>query len=340
MNNSLYSPGSNPKPTLAFCGVGWMGKMRLKAVLESDLAKVLVIADPSAVCRIEALELAQQAELYDNWEETVNHPAVDGVVISTPNFLHKAQTVAALEKGKNVFCQYPPGCSAAEVEVMIEAAGKSDRLLAVDFSYRYCDAFQQTREIIDSGELGTLFAVELCFHSAMGPDKEWYYQIGQSGGGCMTDLGMHLLDFVLLALGFPDIKRVESRLYAKGKRIEGRAQAEDYGTAFIDLSTGVQLTLTSSWHLHTGSAATIRAGFYGTRGAVSLQNINGSFFDFAAFLHKGASRQWLSGTLENWTDGALLDWIRRLSVNPRYDPAAENYIHSARLLDRIYEQAV
>jgi predicted dehydrogenase len=340
MNNRLSSPGSNPKPTLAFCGVGWIGKRRLKAVLESDLAKVLVIADPSAVCRIEALELAQQAELYDEWEEAVNHPSVDGVVISTPNFLHKTQTIAALEKGKSVFCQYPPGCSSAEVETMIDAARKADRLLATDFSYRYCEAFQQTGDIIGSGELGTLFAVELSFHSAMGPENEWYYQIGQSGGGCMMDLGMHLLDFALLALGFPDVTRVESRLYAKGKRIEGRTQAEDYGTALVDLANGIQLTITSSWHLHIGSPATIRAGFYGTRGAVSLQNINGSFFDFAAFLHKGTSRQWLSGTPEDWTGRAILNWIRQLSINPRYDPMAEKYINSARLIDRIYEQAM
>lgn len=339
MNNSISSPGSNPKPTLAFCGVGWMGKMRLKSVLESDLAKVLVIADPSAVCRIEALELAQQAELYEQWEEAVNHPSVDGVVISTPNFLHQAQTVAALEKGKNVFCQNPLGCSATEVQSMIEAAKKSDRLLGTDLSYRYCDAFEQAREVIGSGELGTLFAAELSFHSALGPDKEWFYQIGQSGGGCMLDLGMHLLDYALLVLGVPDIVRVESRLYAEGKKIKGRSQAEDYGTALIDLANGVQLTLTSSWHLHVGNPAGIRASFYGTTGAVSVQNINGSFFDFAAFLHKGTSRQWLSGSPENWTGKAILAWIRQLSINPHYDPVADQYMNAARLMDRIYEAA-
>src|SRR5690606_30909463 len=85
------------RPTLAFCGVGWAGKLRLQSVIDEGLATVLVIADPSPDSRVEALEIAQQAELYESWEEAVNHPSVDAVVISSPNFLHYPQAIAALD---------------------------------------------------------------------------------------------------------------------------------------------------------------------------------------------------------------------------------------------------
>ena len=50
-----------------------------------------------------------------------------------------------------------------------------------------------------------MYAVELAFHNAYGPDKEWFYDRRVSGGGCVVDLGVHLIDLALWTLGFPDV---------------------------------------------------------------------------------------------------------------------------------------
>lgn len=98
---------------------------------------------------------------------------------------------------------------------MVETARHVDRLLSVDLSYRYTDGMRQIRDLIASGELGTVFAVDLTFHNAYGPSKPWFYDKALSGGGCVIDLGVHLVDLLLWVLGFPDVARVESRLFAK-----------------------------------------------------------------------------------------------------------------------------
>jgi predicted dehydrogenase len=61
--------------------------------------------------------------------------------------------------------------------------------LGVDFCYRFLDETVAVRELVESGELGEIYAVDLVFHNAYGPDKPWFYDRTQSGGGCVVDLG-------------------------------------------------------------------------------------------------------------------------------------------------------
>ena len=72
------------------------------------------------------------------------------------------------------------------------AARQSNRLLAVDLSYRFTEAMRQVRNSVQSGALGRIFAVDLVFHNAYGPDKAWFRDPILSGGGCVMDLGVHL----------------------------------------------------------------------------------------------------------------------------------------------------
>jgi hypothetical protein len=63
-----------------------------------------------------------------------------------------------------------------------------DRLLAVDLSYRFTEGMSRIRELVAGGELGKVYAVDLVFHNAYGPDKAWFYDPALSGGGCVMDL--------------------------------------------------------------------------------------------------------------------------------------------------------
>jgi predicted dehydrogenase len=75
---------------------------------------------------------------------------------------------------------------------------------------------RRIRETLRSGELGRVFAVDLVFHNAYGPDKAWFYDPELSGGGCVMDLGVHLVDLALWSLDFPGVTNVTSTLMAKG----------------------------------------------------------------------------------------------------------------------------
>ena len=176
------------KPRLAFAGVGWIGRNRLQAAANSNLADIALITDPSQECIDEAIKIAPQSKATAQFEEAITNTDIDGVVIATPSALHKEQAVAAFKQGKAVFCQKPLGRNLEEVTAVVNAAKESNRLLGADFSYRYTTAFQKIYSVIQSGELGKIFAVDLKFHNAYGPDKPWFYDLTLSGGGCVFEL--------------------------------------------------------------------------------------------------------------------------------------------------------
>lgn len=146
------------------------------------------------------------------------------------------------------------------------AAAVADRQLGVDLSYRFTDGMAAIADLVRRGALGRVFAIDLVFHNAYGPDKPWFYDRAQSGGGCVMDLGIHLVDLALWATGFPDIARTQASLFAGGAPLHGRDAVEDYAVATLDLADGTVVRLACSWRVHAGRDAVIEASFYGTEG--------------------------------------------------------------------------
>jgi len=220
---------------------------------------------------------------------------------------------------------------------VLNAAKRNNRLLGADFSYRYTTAFRRIYSIIQSGELGKIFAADLKFHNAYGPDKAWFYDYSLAGGGCVLDLGIHLVDLMLYALGFPQARNIKSSLFAKGLPVKGKKVVEDYANVSIELDNDVSVQLACSWNLPVGSDAVIEATFYGTKGAVALKNIQGSFYDFEGLRYHGTKTEVVASPPDNWGGKALLDWIKKLSVNNDYNPQADQFLRSAEIIDKIYE---
>lgn len=328
----------NTKPRLAFAGVGWIGRNRMESAINSGLVEISMISDPSGECVDEAVKLAPDAAFSSSFEDIFNNSDIDGVVIATPSALHKEQAVHAFEKGKAVFCQKPLGRNAGEVQEVINAARKADRLLGADFSYRYTKAFQKILPIIKTGELGKLYAVDLKFHNAYGPGKAWFYDVKLSGGGCVLDLGIHLIDLLLYSLDFPSVYKVNSLLTSKGMNAKGKSIVEDYASVLMELENDIIATLSCSWNMKAGCDAIIEASFYGTQGGVSFCNVNGSFYDFTAKRFRGTQTEILSEPPDNWGGRALINWIEKLSIENRYDKQADEYYRSAEIIDRIYER--
>jgi predicted dehydrogenase len=262
---------------------------------------------------------------------------VDGVVIATPSALHARQAIHALERGVAVFCQKPLGRTAEETRAVVEAARASDRLLAVDLSYRFTTGMRQVRERIAIGQLGRIYAVNLAFHNAYGPDKPWFYDPELAGGGCVMDLGIHLVDLGLWALGFPKVVEVRSRLFHQGRPLSRRgARCEDFAAAELWLEPGIAVQLACSWKLHAGQDAAIEASFYGTEGGASFRNVDGSFYDFVAERYRGIARERIASPPDAWGGRAAIDFAERLAHSPSFDPSVESIVAVAETLDRVY----
>jgi predicted dehydrogenase len=325
-------------PRLGFLGVGWIGRHRMKAVADAGEAEIAALSDPSSDALAAAGADAPRALRASSYEELLDQD-LDGIVIATPSALHAEQAVAALSRGMPVFCQKPLARTAAETRRVIDAARRADRLLGVDFSYRFTDGFTKILDLIRAGELGDLYAIDLTFHNAYGPDKAWFKDPALSGGGCVIDLGVHLVDLALLALGHPRVESVSGRLFAGGKPLHDPAtQVEDYAVAQFVTASGAAVRLACSWWLSAGQDAVIDATFHGSKGGASLRNVNGSFFDFRAERYRGTQREVLAAPPDAWGGRAIVAWARRLAHTPTFDPAIESAADAAAVLDRIYDR--
>ena len=167
-------------PRIGFLGTGWIGRHRLAAILATGAVEAAAICDPSAASLAEAAAVAPGALVVDSLDAMLDL-GLDGVVIATPSAQHAAQAIAALERGVAVFCQKPLGRIAAETRRVVDAARAANRLLGVDLSYRHTQGMQRIAELVRADALGTMFAVDLVFHNAYGPDKPWFYDRAQSG---------------------------------------------------------------------------------------------------------------------------------------------------------------
>jgi len=323
---------------LGFLGVGWIGRHRMQALLDAG-ATAVGIVDPSADNLAAARQLAPDARAVPDLAAMLELP-LDGVVIATPSALHAEQAIMALDRGVPVFCQKPLGRDAGEVDAVLAAARRADRSLGLDLSYRRTAAMQAIRPLVQQGELGRIFAADLTFHNAYGPDKSWFYDRSQSGGGCLMDLGVHLVDLALWTLGFPTVRSVTGQLRSGGTPITDRSgQVEDYALAELVLDQGTIVRIACSWRLHAGKDAVIAAEFYGTNGGAAMRNVNGSFLEFTAMRLQGTSVEQLAAPPDDWGGRAAVAWMRGLAGRG-YDEAAERFADSALVLDRIYAAAV
>jgi predicted dehydrogenase len=320
--------------TLGFLGTGWIGRNRMEAMLGTGGANAVAICDPNAEMAVAARGLAPDAMLVGSLDELLACEP-DGVVIATPSALHAEQAIRAFEAGAAVFCQKPLGRTAKEVAAVLDAARRADRLLGVDLSYRHTAAMQAIHELIRCGALGGVFAADVTFHNAYGPQSGWFWDPRLSGGGCLIDLGVHLVDLALWMFDFPDVGDARATLLRDGRAV-GAGEVETYAAAELTLGNGVQVRIACSWNLDAGRDAVIEASFYGTESGAQMRNLDGSFFDFTAEQFKGRERETIASPPDNWGGRAATGWLRSLAAGDRFAASTSGLLESARTLDRLY----
>lgn len=306
----------------------------MEAMLATGTAEAVAIYDPDPDGAAEAADSAPGAWIVGSFEELLAMRP-DGVVIATPSALHAEQCIYALDSGASVFCQKPLGRNAMEVAAVVDTARLGDRLLGVDLSYRHTAAMREIREQVRAGTLGKIFAADLVFHNAYGPQSAWFWNPAQSGGGCLIDLGVHLVDLALWLLDFPAMEQARGRQFRDG-RVPRADEVEDYAAGSFDLVDGTNVRIACSWNLSCGTDAIIRATFHGTEGSAEMRNEKPSFLNFTADLFKGRERQRLAAPPDEWGGRAAAEWVEKLAAGERFAGSTEGLLETARVLDRIY----
>ena len=199
---------------------------------------------------------------YANVADLLQDGDVDALVVCTPNYLHAAQSIAALEAGVHVLVEKPMAMNAAEAEIMLEASQKSGALLMVGHVWRFAPEVVWLREQVAAGRLGEIVRTKgYCVHVNGGP-AGWFTQKKLAGGGAMADMGIHAVDTVRFLLGDPQPVSV----YAQIGTHYNDFDVDDTGVITVNWDQGTTSYIEAGWwqpHTDGPQAAT---QLYGTTG--------------------------------------------------------------------------
>ena len=141
-------------------------------------------------------------------------------MIATPAALHVEQACAALEqRPRRVLPEAARRSTRRAPDASSTPRGTPTACWASTSRYRHTEAARRVRELVADGALGDVLAVDLVFHNAYGPDKAWFSDPALAGGGCVLDLGVHLVDLALWTLGGPGVRDRCARPRLRGRHV-------------------------------------------------------------------------------------------------------------------------
>jgi predicted dehydrogenase len=207
----------------------------LTGVCDVDRSKAKAIANRFGIPRV-----------FANDGEAFAADEIDALVICTPNHLHEAQAIAALEAGKHVLVEKPLALTAEGAAAVIGAAEAAGRVLQVAMNNRFRPDSQALRPFLTGGELGDIVLARGAWLNRkmriLRPT--WRHRRATAGGGAFMDIGVQILDLALWLVQFPKITSV----YANMHTPQGM-EVEDSATVVLRLAAGGTLSVSVSWSL-------------------------------------------------------------------------------------------
>ena len=130
------------------------------------------------------------AKAYGSYEELLADPDIDAVYNPLPNHMHVPWSIKAANAGKHVLCEKPIALSAEEVGLLIEARDRTGVNITEAFMVRHHPQWLTAREIVNSGEIGELRAIQ-CFFSYFNRNADDIRNNSDMGGGALMDIGVY-----------------------------------------------------------------------------------------------------------------------------------------------------
>lgn len=182
----------------AICGYGGMGHWHFEGICKTDRVRFIGVYDIDPK-RMELAKSEKFEKAYASYEELLADPAVDIVVVATPNNFHKPLVIQALEAGKAVVCEKPVAMNSGELQDMMDAAKRTGSLFTIHQNRRADADYLAMRETVESGTLGNVFEIESRVTGSRGIPEGWR-QYAVAGGGMMLDWGVHLIDQLMMMI--------------------------------------------------------------------------------------------------------------------------------------------
>ncbi|WP_373840654.1 Gfo/Idh/MocA family protein [Bacteroides heparinolyticus] len=200
----------NEKARIGFIGTGSRGQYNIQAVSAIPHAEIVALCDIYPPNLKAASEICPSAKTYTDYRKMLESPDIDGVVISTPLYLHAPMTLEALEAGKHVYCEKAMAHTMEQCKTVYDAYQATDRVLYFCMQRMFDEKYIRGMQMIHSGLIGEIVA-ERCYwfrnhdwrRPVPSPELErqinwrlyWDYS-----AGLMTELASHQLEVCCWAM--------------------------------------------------------------------------------------------------------------------------------------------
>lgn len=196
---------------------------------------------------------------HGSYEALLADPGVDAVYIPLPNHLHAEWTMAAARAGKHVMCEKPLAMTAADAATMVEVCRAEGVGLMEAFMYRHHPSWVAARELIASGRIGRLTAVQSWF-SYFNADATNIRNVAAFGGGALYDIGCYSVNLSRWLFA------AEPTRVAASIARDPTSGVDVLTSAILEFESGVA-TFTCSIRTETDQ----RVHIYGTTGRISIE---------------------------------------------------------------------
>ncbi|MDP6769018.1 MAG: Gfo/Idh/MocA family oxidoreductase, partial [Arenicellales bacterium] len=275
----------------------------------------------------------------DDWREVVNHDDVAAVIIATPHHMLAEICAGAIDAGCHVLVEKPAARHVEELRPLVQMAQEKQVLVRVGFNHRYHRAFQKARQIVDSGDLGSLMFLRARYgHGGrVGYDREWRAQPSLSGGGELIDQGVHLIDLARWFLG--DFVEVEgfAHTYFWDMLVDDNAflmlRTAKEQTAFLHASC-TEWKNTFSWELS------------GKNGKVQIDGLGGSYgverltwYRMLPQMGPPETTAWEFPMADNSWEVEMNEFFQDIENNRQPVPGLADALAVLDIVDKIYQRS-
>lgn len=265
--------------TFGFIGAGAISHWAAKAVQSHKLGRVVAAQDPHAGRLAELCSDFSIPNACATAEELLAMPEVDAVYIAVPNKFHVPLAIQAMEAGKHVILEKPFALNAGEAGRAIQTAQKTGRVLTIGMNQRFEENSQTFRKLAEGGVFGEIYHAKACWLRRSGIPKmgTWFGSRDLAGGGCLYDIGVHVLDLCLYIMDNFEPVSAYGATYTKfgnrglGEGNWGRSEnsgvpfeVEDFASGLIRFANGSTVSLDVTWARHAEMNDRVEVELFGT----------------------------------------------------------------------------
>lgn len=256
---------------LGMIGMGYAGRQQLQAAASVPALRIVAQADP-------ALDLSAASgdgvARYHDWRDLLANSEIDAVSVCVPHYLHAEIVLAALAAGKHVLVEKPLALNATAGRALIDAAEQARRVLMVEMTHRFYPPVRAAREIVQSGRLGQIFAVEdRVIEPVSDRIAPWLTRRDLAGGGVALTNGVHLIDRAAYVCGQP-----LTFIAGSAGWTQHIGDVEDTAALQLALADGTPVQVLVSWPRRPGDMDD-ELTVYGTLGTLRVYSWDGLRFE-------------------------------------------------------------